>query len=82
MYANLKMEMNLKGITIEDIAKSLEIHRNSASFKINGKGKFTIDEAFKIHQEYFAYADMQYLFRKNKRRIEAESAKEAEWHNE
>lgn len=76
MYTNLKMEMSLKGITIEDIAKLLQIHRNSASFKINGKGKFTIDEAFRIHEKYFAYADMQYLFRKNKRRVEEDSTRE------
>lgn len=64
MYANLKMEMGLKGVTIEEIAKTLEIHRNSASFKINGEGSFTIDEAFKVHKKHFAYADMQYLFKK------------------
>jgi plasmid maintenance system antidote protein VapI len=64
MYANLKTEMAVKGVTIEAIAELLGIHRNSVSNKINGNSSFTIEEAVCIKDAHFRYADMQYLFRK------------------
>lgn len=60
---NLKGEMAKKNVTIEEIAKLLGIHRNSAANKINGETSFSIDEAFKIHNEFFPKLSMEYLFK-------------------
>jgi plasmid maintenance system antidote protein VapI len=65
MYANLKIEMMLKKISIEDIADTIGVHRNSVSNKING-GNFTVEEAFKISEAFFPDKDLQYLFKKLK----------------
>lgn len=62
--ANLKGEMAKKGVTIEEISKLLQIHRNSVANKINGDSAFTIDEAFKIKNRYFPMLSLNYLFSK------------------
>ena len=66
MYLNLKTEMDRNGISIEKVAEILEIHRNSASNKINGDSKFSIEEAFELRDRLFPYADVQYLFKKTR----------------
>lgn len=63
MYLNLKTEMDRNKISIEKVAEILNIHRNSASNKINGESKFTIEEAFNLRETLFPYADLQYLFK-------------------
>lgn len=60
---NLKGEMAKKDITIEEVSKLLGIHRNSVANKINGDSSFSIDEAFKIHKNYFPNLSMEYLFK-------------------
>lgn len=52
-YLNLKAEMAKKGITFENVAQLLEIHRNSVSNKINGDSSFSIEQAEKIYNEFF-----------------------------
>ena len=52
-YSNLKAEMARKGISIEEVSKALDIHRNSVANKINGDTPFTVEEAFKIHDKYY-----------------------------
>lgn len=64
MYLNLKNEMDRNFIPIEKVAEVLGIHRNSASNKINGDSKFSVDEAFRLRDMLFPYADVQYLFKK------------------
>lgn len=64
MYLNLKKEMERNGVTIEDISRSLELHRNTVSNKINGSTPLSIEEGIKIRNTFFAYADFQYLFKK------------------
>ena len=59
---NLKGEMAKNNITIEEMAKFLNIHRNSVSNKLNGDSAFSIDEAFKIQKKYFPKLSMDYLF--------------------
>lgn len=63
-YPNLKMELFKKNITLEEIAKYLNIHRNSVSNKINGHNSFSIEEASKLQQRYFPTMKMEYLFKK------------------
>lgn len=64
MYLNLKKEMDRNGITIEDLSKSLNLHRNTISNKINGSTPLSIEEGMKIRNIFFEYADFQYLFKK------------------
>lgn len=71
MYANLKSEMDIKGVSMEEIAQCLGIHRNSVSNKINGLSTFSVDQAIAVRNSFFPYADMQYLFKKTKKRPEA-----------
>lgn len=59
---NLKGEM-AKKYHIEEVAKFLNIHRNSVSNKLNGDSAFSIDEAFKIQEKYFPKLSMDYLFK-------------------
>lgn len=63
-YGNLKIEMMKRNITIESIAKLLDVHRNSAANKVNGKSHFTIEEAEKIHNVLFPDLEITYLFRR------------------
>lgn len=62
--ANLRGEMVRKGITIEELARFLGIHRNSVSNKINGETPFSVDEAFEIQKKYFPKLSLEYLFKK------------------
>lgn len=61
-YLNLKGEMAKKNITIENIAKLLNMHRNTIAKKINGPSSFSIEEAFAIKKEFFPDCDMKNLF--------------------
>jgi phage protein len=64
LCANLKGEMAKKGITIEEMAAYLKIHRNSVANKINGDTAFNVDEAFKIQKKFFPKFTVEYLFQK------------------
>lgn len=61
-YSNLKAEMGRKNVTIEAVAKILEIHRNSVANKLNGTSSFTIEEAMKIKNTFFPNLEYRYLF--------------------
>ena len=61
-YSNLKAELARKGVSIEEVSKMLNIHRNSVTNKINGETPFTVEEAFKIHDRYFPKLSLDYLF--------------------
>lgn len=61
---NLRGEMARKGITIEELASFLGIHRKSVSNKINGETPFSVNEAFEIQKKYFPKLSLEYLFKK------------------
>lgn len=61
-YSNLKAELARKGVSMEEVSKALEIHRNSVANKINGDTPFTVEEAFKIQKRYFPKLSLDYLF--------------------
>lgn len=61
---NLKGEMAKRCIKVEDIANVLQIHRNSASNKINGDTSFSIDEAVKVREAFFPELSLKFLFEK------------------
>lgn len=65
MLANLRSEMYKRKITIEKMADFLGIHRNSVSNKLEGNTEFSIEEAFKLRDEFFGDLGMDYLFKKD-----------------
>lgn len=56
-------EMAKKDVSIESISRLLGIHRNSVSNKLNGISSFSIEEAEKIHNEFFPNTKLLYLFK-------------------
>lgn len=64
-YSNLKAEMGRYDITIESIASTLGIHRNSVSYKLNKGGSFSIEEADVIQKTYFPHIPLTTLFKKD-----------------
>lgn len=63
-YSNLKAEMGRYNITIESIASTLGIHRNSVSYKLNKGGSFSIEEANIIQKTFFPSIPLTVLFQK------------------
>ena len=55
MYLNLKKEMDRNGVTIDDISKRLDLHRNTVSNKINGITPLSIEEGIKIRNAFFEF---------------------------
>jgi len=67
MYPNLESVMTLKGITLENFAAALHIHRNTAANKLKGESDFTYPEAMIISEVLFPEYKASYLF---KRKVE------------
>lgn len=65
-YSNLKAEMGRHDITIEAIAKLLNLHRNSVFYKLNKGGSFSIEEANTIQKTFFPDIPLVRLFDKDK----------------
>jgi plasmid maintenance system antidote protein VapI len=63
-YPNLRMELFKNNITLEELSKYLNLHRNSISNKVNGHSSFSIEEASKIQKKYFPQMPIEYLFKK------------------
>lgn len=61
-YGNLKAEMARKNVTIEAVSELLSVHRNSVHNKINGKSRFTVDEAKLVRETFFPTLEIDYLF--------------------
>ena len=61
-YGNLKAEMGRKDIPIEEVSKLLGIHRNSVANKVNGRSRFTVDEAKVVKEAFFPNLSIDYLF--------------------
>jgi len=62
-YINLRAEMARNGVSVDDVAKILRVHRNTAGNKVNGDTPFTIDEAFTLRDARFPEYDVGYLFK-------------------
>ena len=61
-YPNLRAEMSRTGIKQIDIAKVLGVSKIAVYQKMNGKSRFTIDEAFLIQKTFFPNFTVDYLF--------------------
>lgn len=68
MYNNLRTAMVHKGITIEAIARLLNVHRNTIQNKLDGETDFTIEQAFTITEVMFPEYKLAYLFRREDER--------------
>jgi hypothetical protein len=64
MYKNLKYAMKEKRITVEDIAKTLELTINGVRQKLWGNRRFTLEEGLAIHSKYFSDVSLDWLFEK------------------
>ena len=64
MYSNLKKIMDVKGISFQQLANLLECRMETISDKVNGKVKcgFSIDEAIRIKNVFFAEYNLEWLF--------------------
>ncbi len=61
-YSNLRAELARDGVSMEEVSKALNIHRNSVANKINGDTPFTVEEAFKVQKKFFPKLSLDYLF--------------------
>lgn len=64
MYMNLKMAMAAKDVTIESIAKLLNVHRNTIQNKLDGESEFSFGQATVISETLFPEYKPSYLFKR------------------
>lgn len=64
MYQNMLTVMSQKGLTIENIAQVLHLHRNTVANKISGKTDFTYDEACVLCDAIFPEYRPSFIFRR------------------
>ena len=62
MRANLVGEMAKRGVSINDLATLLGLHRNSVANKLYGRSPFTLDEALAIFDKFFSDCNFRVLF--------------------
>lgn len=63
-HSTLIGEMAKEKVTIEQIAKLLNLHRNSVANKLNGATDFTIEEAIQIQETFFPDWNFKELFQR------------------
>lgn len=64
MYKNLKAEMLKQNITMQQIADTLQIKKETASKKVNGAIGLTLNECFLISKLFKSDNTIEYLFKK------------------
>ena len=64
MYKNLRDVMSAKRITIDCIAKTLSVHRNTIQKKLDGESEFTYDQAVLIEETFFPEYKPSFLFQR------------------
>ena len=62
-YPNLVAEMAKRKIKRSDLAGAVGIHRNTLYWKLE-KGSFYIEEAERIHEDFFPDIPMKFLFQR------------------
>ncbi len=61
-FSNLRAEMARMGITVQDIADSIGVNRDTAARKLSRKSPLTLNEAFRIEKSFFCGLGVPYLF--------------------
>ena len=64
MYPNLRAEMARKNVTLSWLADQIGMNVSTLSEKMNGKAKFTLDEAKKIKKALDVDLSIDELFEK------------------
>lgn len=64
MYPNLRAEMARSGISVEEMAKGIEISVRTLHDKLSGRTDFTFSQAIKIRARFFPGCELEYLFTK------------------
>lgn len=62
MYRNLEAEMRRANVNKYQLANCIGKTYNTVLQKMSGKYPFTLDEAMKIHQEFFPQLEFTNLF--------------------
>ncbi len=62
MYDEIKRKLKVLGISKHSLAVELDISYNPLLLKLNGKSKFTLDEAIKIHSITKSTESVEELF--------------------
>lgn len=62
-FPKLESEMILRHIARLDLAKCIGMKHNTLCQKLNGKLRFSLDEAIKIQETYFPDISVNELFR-------------------
>ena len=62
MYDNLKKLLAYKGISIDTVAKLLNVHRDTVSNKLTGEREFSYGQAELIHETLFPEYNIRYIF--------------------
>lgn len=61
-FSNLRAEMARKGITVQEIADSIGVNRDTAARKLSRKSPIALSEAFLIERKFFMGLGVSYLF--------------------
>ena len=69
MLMQLKLAMVREGVSLEDIADLLGIHRNSVYNKMYEKTALQFPEAVKIHEAFFPYYGIKELFKSDQSKV-------------
>lgn len=64
MYDNLKALMAVKGISIETLARLVNLHRDTVKNKLNGESEFSYGQAELIQETLFPEYNIRYIFRR------------------
>lgn len=64
MYDNLKALMAVKGISIETLARLVNLHRDTVKNKLNGESEFSFGQAELIQETLFPEYNIRYIFRR------------------
>lgn len=62
MYDTIKTDLGKLGISKKELAKELNISYGTILAKLNGKSKFTFDEAVRIHEIMKSTITVEELF--------------------
>ena len=61
-FENLRAEMSRKNLGITEMAKALNVNRNTLARRLACKSRISLREAFAIQRAFFPESDIRYLF--------------------
>lgn len=64
MYKNLREAMERKNISVDVMAKVLNVHRNTITNKLDGQSEFSYGQAELIQEVMFPEYNLKYLFQR------------------